>query len=46
MSFVIRESEEVVGEYILIGHCYIDGQMDGKFWEEHYVREAVEICLV
>lgn len=46
IPFVIRESEEGVGEYILIDHCCIDGQTDGKFWEEHYCQEAQEICLV
>jgi len=46
IPFVIRESEEAVGEYTLIDHCYIDGQMDGKFWEKHCHQEALEICLV
>lgn len=46
IPFVVRESTGGSSEYTLIDHCYIDGQMDGKFWQAHRTEETKEICLV
>jgi hypothetical protein len=46
IPFVVRESTGSSSEYSLIDHCYIDGQMGGKFWQAHKPEDTKEICLV
>ncbi|KAI1609120.1 heterokaryon incompatibility protein-domain-containing protein [Exophiala viscosa] len=46
IPFVVRETGPITRQFSLIDHCYIDGEMDGSFWQRHDDQKAQEICLV
>lgn len=46
IPFIVRNVEGSSNEYIILDHCYVDGHMNGKFWDQHDPENAHEICLV